>query len=276
MRFLATVGFVALVSTMGACAALSGLGDYEQCAVSCGEASSGEGASSPDASMHPRDASAGRDAPRSVDTGVPGEEPSSVEASSGEETSAPESGEVGPMPSDATTPEGAPADVAPVEAAPPPDAGIGSTCGPKGTTTRCNASQVCCANLAAQTNTCAATCAMNATLTCQLPSDCPGSAPLCCAHVTFTTDSNNDPSPKCAATAFSAACAASCNDLPPANGCTFTGIIRLCKHDGDCMSDTSNAGGYGQDNQCWNYNGAPESWCTNATVGMFGGGVHQP
>jgi hypothetical protein len=76
--------------------------------------------------------------------------------------------------------------------------------------------------------------------------------------------------------AFSASCASTCNDSPPASGCTFTGIVRLCTHDGDCGSDTANPLGSGPANQCWNYDGAPESWCTSATVGGLGGGVHQP
>jgi hypothetical protein len=72
----------------------------------------------------------------------------------------------------------------------------------------------------------------------------------------------------CVATQFSAACAATCADVPPSSGCTFIGTVRLCTHDADCQSD-------GLSNQCWNYNNAPESWCTNATAGSLGGGVHQ-
>ena len=160
------------------------------------------------------------------------------------------------------------------EAGPPPASG--PTCGPRGATMKCDASQVCCANLAAQTNACAATCAMNASLLCTTASDCSSSAPICCAHATLTPDSKNDPAPLCVATAFSASCAATCNDSPPANGCTFSGTVRLCGHDTDCKSDTANPLGAGSANQCWNYNGAPESWCTSATVGNVGGGVHQP
>ncbi len=160
------------------------------------------------------------------------------------------------------------------EAGPPPASG--PTCGPRGTTMKCDASQVCCANPAAQTNACAATCAMNATLSCMTASDCPSSAPICCAHAAFTPDSKNDPPPVCLATAFSASCAATCNDSPPASGCTFSGTVRLCGHDADCKSDTANPLGAGSANQCWNYNGAPESWCTSSTVGNVGGGVHQP
>jgi hypothetical protein len=174
--------------------------------------------------------------------------------------------------------------------APPPDAGTdgfdggsdtgsappGATCGPKGTTVRCTANQICCANLSQQTNACAATCAMNASLSCATASDCPSSAPICCAQAALTPDSKNDPSPRCAETGFSAACVTTCNDLPPSSGCTFTGTLRLCSHDMDCTSDTADPQGAGLANQCWNYNNAPESWCTSATVGSVGGGVHQP
>jgi hypothetical protein len=157
------------------------------------------------------------------------------------------------------------------------DAGpAGPTCGPKGTSFQCNSNQVCCANLSTQTNACAATCAANASLSCTTASDCPQSTPICCAQATSTPDSKNDPSPKCTTTALSASCASTCNDSPPAAGCTFTGTIRLCSHDTDCQSDTANPLALGLANQCWNYNGAPESWCTNAAAGNGGGGVHQP
>jgi hypothetical protein len=55
--------------------------------------------------------------------------------------------------------------------------------------------------------------------------------------------------------------------------CAFIGTVRLCAHDADCQSDAVNplAGG-----QCWNFNGAPESWCTSLAVGTAGGGVHVP
>jgi hypothetical protein len=163
-----------------------------------------------------------------------------------------------------------------IDATPPMDAGpppmTGATCGPKGTSMRCRTGQTCCANLAAQTNACATTCPSNASLSCATASDCPSSAAICCAQASFTIDSAGDLPPKCAVAAFSASCASSCNDVAPTS-CTYIGMIRLCSHDADCQSDSTNglAGG-----QCWNFNGAPESWCTSAAVGNTGGGVHLP
>jgi hypothetical protein len=277
MRLAPAAGFVVLVGASGACAALSGLADYHECTGDCADAS----ADSTDARVQvPADAGDSVE-----DQGAPVDE-SPLE---GEDATSPADGGFADvaLPTDAE-PDGpaAPIDAGTTgldagglgsdagnDASPP---GLGPTCGPKGTTIRCTAGQICCANLSAQTNACTATCASNASLSCSTASDCPASTPICCAQATLAPDSKNDPPPQCAAKAFSASCAATCNDSPPANGCTFTGTIRLCSHDTDCQSDTANPLGTGAANQCWNYNGAPESWCTSATVGNVGGGVHQP
>jgi hypothetical protein len=156
-----------------------------------------------------------------------------------------------------------------------PDAGIGGgpSCGPAGTSVRCNANQVCCANLPAQTNSCAApaSCAANATLTCSTASDCSGIAPICCAQLSLAADAQNDPPPKCTATRLSTSCAATCLDAPPSNplSCAYgPGVIRLCSHDADCASDTANP-------QCYNFNSAPISWCASTLAGAAGG-THKP
>ena len=153
---------------------------------------------------------------------------------------------------------------------------IGPTCGPRGATVRCYASQVCCENLAAQTNSCSASCASNATLPCSTASDCPTSAPICCAEMTLVPDSMNDLPPKCANTALFASCAASCNDNPPSDATTCkypasgtTGMVRLCSHNADCASDTATTGG-----GCFDFNGAPVAWCSTALTGLQG--VQQP
>jgi hypothetical protein len=276
---------VTLAGTTGACAALSGLTDYQECAGDCA------GAIADDASSAETPTDSGDLAEVSTtppDEGSPQEEEASLSADGNfvdvagfdsawdAPAQPPEAGSPGldagnDAGGDAASDAGRDASIdAASEVGPPP-----ATCGPKGTTSRCYANQVCCANLAAQTNACAATCAANESLSCTTASDCPQSTPICCAQATFTPDSNGDPSPKCTATAFSAVCASTCNDSPPATGCSFVGTIRLCTHDTDCQSDTSNPVG-GQANQCWNYNSAPESWCTNATLGGVGGGVHQP
>jgi hypothetical protein len=70
-------------------------------------------------------------------------------------------------------------------------------------------------------------------------------------------------------TMFTAACAGSCLDVPPSSCTLLDGTIRLCTHDADCASDPLSP-------QCWNYNNAPESWCTSQAAGQGGGGVHQP
>jgi hypothetical protein len=270
MRLALAAGFIALAGAIEACAVLAGLTDYRECVGDC-----------VDATPNPIDAT--RVEPPIESGTLMDDGPSLVDVPFvPEETGVPaEAGFI-----DVTLPADSGSDAP----APPFDAGgngfdagsdtgsgpPGATCGPKGTTVRCAANQICCANLSNQTNACAATCAMNASLSCATASDCPSSAPICCAQATFTIDSKNDPPPRCAVTAFSAACATTCNDLPPANGCTFSGTLRLCSHDTDCASDIANPLGTGLANQCWNYNAAPESWCTSAYVGGVGGGVHQP
>jgi hypothetical protein len=273
---------VTLAGTTGACAALSGLTDYQECAADCAGAIADD-ASPIETPMDSGDLMEVDTTP--VDDGSPQEEEATLSADANfvdvavldsawdAPAQPPETGsprlDAG---NDAANDAGRDASIdAPSEVGPPPATG-----GPKGTTFRCNANQVCCASLAAQTNACAATCAANASLSCTTASDCPQSTPICCAQATFTPDSKNDPSPMCVATAFYASCASTCNDSPPASGCTFIGTIRLCTHDTDCQSDTANPDALGLANQCWNYNSAPESWCTNAGVGNLGGGVHQP
>jgi hypothetical protein len=93
--------------------------------------------------------------------------------------------------------------------------------------------------------------------------------------MTLVADAANDLPPKCTATALYASCAASCNDAPPADWTTCkypasgTGTVRLCSHDSDCTSDTATVGG-----GCYNFSGAPVSWCSTALAGIEG--VHQP
>jgi hypothetical protein len=271
MRLALTAGFFAMAGALGACALLSGLADYRECVGDCADTTSNptdgtrvevpmeSGNSLDDGPSLPEGAS------ELEDVGAP------PEAGFVDVTLPVDAGSDAPAPPFDAQTDGSDAGV---DTGPPPPPG--ATCGPKGTTVRCTASQICCANLSAQTNACAATCAMNASLSCATASDCPSSAPICCAQATFTIDSKNDPPPVCAVAAFSAACAKTCTDSPPANGCTFIGTLRLCSHDTDCASDTANPLGTGLANQCWNYNGAPESWCTSAAVGSVGGGVHQP
>ncbi len=177
-----------------------------------------------------------------------------------------------PESSDVLLPPGdsSPADVAPsVDAAQDApagsaDAALGPTCGPLGTGNRCPANQVCCANPSTQVNTCASSCPAADTLACSVPTDCPGFATFCCAHLTL---SGGTP-PSCTESALSASCAATCDDEPPADTCTFTGTVRLCAHDQGCDFNTS--GGL-----CFNFNNAPVSWCTTMAIGTAGGGVEQ-
>jgi hypothetical protein len=269
MRVFVAAGILALVGASGACAALDGLGDYQECVNTCADTSAG----SNDADSHvvlPTESGESTD-----DSAAPVEEetppPADDEAGGGGDANF----------NDVSTPRDAEADApghvveagpdAPfdsgMEAAPPPM--TGATCGPKGTSVRCYANQTCCANLSAQTNACASSCPSNASLSCATASDCPSSTPICCANVTFTADSQNDPPPKCAVTTFTATCASSCLDVPPASCTLLDGTIRLCTHDADCASDPLSP-------QCWNYNNAPESWCTSQAAGQAGGGVHQP
>jgi hypothetical protein len=174
---------------------------------------------------------------------------------------------------DGTSPP--PVDSGPDSIAPVVDAatGPGPTCGPLASRSRCSGSQICCANLGPQTNSCtaASSCASNATLACSTASDCPGSSPICCAHMTTVPDAAGDLPPKCTATGLSASCAATCSDNPPSDATTCkyppsgTGTVRLCSHDSDCTSDTATTGG-----GCYNFNGAPVSWCSTALAGVEG------
>jgi hypothetical protein len=167
-------------------------------------------------------------------------------------------------------------DAGPDVAPPVIDAGPGPTCGPLSSRITCPSTQVCCANLSNYMNACssASSCSGNTTLSCSTAADCPASAPICCGKLSTVTDAANDLPPKCTATGLSASCAASCADSPPADPTTCkyppaggSGLVRLCSHDKDCMSDTANSG-------CYNFNSAPVSWCSAALAGLEG--VHQP
>lgn len=285
MRLSEAAWFVTLAGAAGACAALSGLTNYQECERECADVTTatidGSSVGSIDSGNSVEDSAAPAEESSRQGQDVRGPDADFADAlvplDSGSDSIARsfDSGSQGlDSGSDAEFDAGKDAWFdAGTDAGPPTM--TGATCGPRGATSRCNADQVCCANLAAQTNACAATCAANASLSCTTASDCPQSAPICCAQATLTPDSKNDPSPQCVATAFSASCTVTCNDNPPANGCTFSGTIRLCVHGADCQTDTADPLGAGLANQCWNYNGAPESWCTNATVGALGGGVQQ-
>jgi hypothetical protein len=275
MRLFVAAGFLALAGASGACAALDGLADYRECAGACvdtntnGEPGDGSSVQTPldsgemldDGTAPPAEA-----APTDDETGG-GSDANLNDVSSPPHDSG--GADAPPPPAEAGIDAGFDAKP-PMESGPPPM--TGATCGPRGTGTRCSTGQTCCANLAANTNACATSCPANASLSCATASDCPSSAAICCAQATFTIDSAGDLPPKCAVAAFSASCASSCNDVAPTS-CTYIGTIRLCSHDADCQSDSANglAGG-----QCWNFNSAPESWCTSAAVGTTGGGMHLP
>jgi hypothetical protein len=269
MRLLAAAGFLALAGASGACAALDGLTDYQECTSGCVGTKVDSNDSStlemPMDSGGPAEESA---TPTSDDSTPPDDEAGgAVDANLNDVSPALDSGMDAPSPPDeASVMMGGDAGQ---DAGPPPP--TGTSCGPRGTTTHCSGSQVCCATLTSQTNACASTCASNATLMCSTTSDCPASKPICCGQATFAVDSMIDPPPKCAVAAFTASCASTCNDAPPTS-CTFAGTLRLCSHDTDCASDSNALAG----TQCWNFNNAPESWCTSATVGGLGGGIHQP
>jgi hypothetical protein len=278
VRFFGTAGFAILTVTVSAsCAAVSGLDGYGECTSDCGDASRGpsvvpdasdtadSSTTSQDTSVEETSAPVG-DASEALpeegtqvgDTGLDGQgEPPPVDANAG----------------DVVVP---PVDAGVDAVAPVPDAGVGGgpTCGPLASRFRCNANQVCCASLAAQTNACepSASCNANATLQCSTASDCPTSKPICCAQMSLVTDSMGDLPPKCVATALSASCASSCNDISPpssAASCAYTGTVRLCSHDADCSSSAV-AGGAG----CYNFNGAPVSWCSTSLAGLEG--THEP
>jgi len=270
MRLAAMVGLGGFVATMGACAALSGLGDYEECAGTCD-----------DAAPQPPDSSTGRDVlvPPQGETG----------AMTMDVVSPPEGDSMSPVPdaedegadgesADVSTPVEAGPDVVsppppPVDAgndadavASPPDAGLGATCGARGTSNRCTGSQICCADLSTQTNACTtSSCNSDATIGCAVPSDCSGSTPLCCAHMTL-----GGTFPTCKVSLFSSSCAATCADSPPMDLCVYNnGIIRLCAHDKDCNSDSAKP-------SCYNFQNAPESWCTTTAIGGAAGATHEP
>ncbi len=266
MRLAAMVGVGGFAATLGACAALSGLGDYEECPGTCD-----------DAALPPRnDSSVDRDVkvpeetgamtmdvgspPEEVSTPVPDAEDENGDGQSADVSAPAEAGPdvVSPPPVDG----GGDADAV----ASPPDAGLGSTCGPNKTTNRCSGSQVCCADLSTQVNTCtSSSCPSGATIGCAVPTDCPVSAPLCCASMTL----NGGTLPKCSVSAFSSSCKPTCADNAPASGCTFTGTVRLCAHDKDCTSDNNGM-------MCYNFASAPESWCTTMAIGELGEGTHEP
>jgi hypothetical protein len=251
VRNVALIALGALAACAGACAALSGLDAYHDCAEPC-DADDGMASERPvseEATTGPADAAS------------PAQEVS-TQWTSGDADAGDEDVADGPLsPTDAGLDVALPEAEAEAEAS-LPDAGVGPTCGPLGTLTRCTAAQVCCANPSSETNSCAATCATNATLRCSVPSDCPASAPLCCAHLSLTGTL-----PPCTATSFSSMCAATCADNPPTS-CSFAGTIRLCGHDSDCASDSANP-------LCFNFNNAPTSWCTTSSTASLANGKEQ-
>jgi hypothetical protein len=266
----AVIAVVAVTCT--SCAAISGIADYSECAdcegstqspSSLSDASTPATPSEDDVSTNPEQTPPGNDASE----GQPDEgSPADVAAPDVSEIPADAQSEVASPP---------PADSGPDSVAPVVDAatGPGPSCGPPASRVQCSGSQICCANLSAQTNACgaASSCASNATLACSTAADCPASTPICCAHMTLAPDAANDLPPKCTATGLSASCAASCNDNPPSDATTCkyppsgTGIVRLCSHTADCASDTAIAGG-----GCYNFSGAPVSWCSTSLAGLEG------
>jgi hypothetical protein len=277
VRFFGAAGCAVLALASASCAALAGLGDYSECTDDCEDASR-----SPskllDASQVP-DEPVVEDAPATPDDISA---PSDDADQEGDGSVARDAElEASPTPLDAHSDVASPpVDAAPDSVAPGVDSGppgAGPTCGTLASRSRCNGNQVCCASLAAQTNACTtpASCASNATLACATASDCPASAPFCCGRMTLVPDAQNDLPPKCTATGLSASCAASCTDNPPADATTCkyppsgTGTVRLCSHDADCTSDIALAGA-----GCYNFNGAPVSWCSTSLAGVEG--THQP
>jgi hypothetical protein len=253
------------------CAALSGLGNYEECTEDCvGAGAQTDDGPTTDLTRDSGESVAddanpvGDETPAETGEPNPPDDANVNDASSSSEAESdaretPDTGVVTPFDAGAEA-----------EASSPPPPPTGPTCGPRGTSNRCTSNQVCCANLTGQTNACssASGCGSTTTLSCATASDCPSSAAICCAAVILTPDAQNDLPPKCAVTSFSASCASACADTPPAS-CSYLGNVRLCSHDADCQSDLLS-------NQCWNYNNAPESWCTSQAAGQGGGGVHQP
>jgi hypothetical protein len=278
VRFFGAAGFVVLTAAGASCAAVSGLDDYGTCTGDCAG-----GPSSPTTTL---DASTTADTSTSPTTPDASTSPEDGAAASGDagEGQPDEGSELGDAgidgpgvapPADAHTEDVAspPVDAGP-DAAPVVDAGgVGPVCGPLSLRAPCSKNQVCCANLVTQTNACSApaSCASNATLSCSTAADCPGSAPICCAQMTLAPDLFNDPPPKCTVSSISASCAASCSDNPPSDPTTCkyppsgTGTVRLCSHAADCASDTALLGV-----GCYNFNGAPVSWCSTGVAGLEG------
>jgi hypothetical protein len=275
VRFLGAAGCAILAVASASCAGLAGLGDYSECTDDC-EGTSRSPSKLLDASQAPDEPAADAPAPTD-DLSAPSDDAnedrdgSVVPDAELEASSAPLDAH-----SDVASP---PMDAAPDSVAPVVDSGPGAgpSCGSLASRSRCNGNQVCCANPAAQTNTCtaSASCASNATLACETASDCPASAPICCAQMTLVPDAQNDLPPKCTATGLAASCAASCSDNPPSDPTTCkyppsgTGTVRLCSHDADCTSDPAVIGG-----GCYNFNGAPVAWCSTSLAGVEG--THQP
>ena len=254
------VGLGAIVATAGACVALSGIGDYAACGDTCDDA-----APPPhDASIHdvkppPEEATS------HVDVTMPFEDvsmPPTPEASPSD--AGPEDVSDAPMDAGDARPPDAGSDA---DAGKPPEAGppAGPTCGTKGTTTHCTASESCCQTLTTQTNACSSSACTSGqgTLGCQVPADCPASKPICCGTMTLT-----GLAVPCGVTAFATTCASSCADNPPTS-CTFNGTVRLCTKDSDCTSDPTAM------SMCFNFQSAPVSWCQTAAGAAIGNGVPQ-
>jgi hypothetical protein len=272
---------VPMAGALFSCGLISGLDQYSasDCVADCDGGADSSLIFSRDSALRDTNGNATGSEATAVD-GL-GDEPAAEGGTEGGEAG-PEAGDAGdesdaqpPVDSGATDTGPPPVDSGGDSDSAPPDAGIGGgpSCGPAGTSVRCNANQVCCANLPAQTNSCAApaSCAANATLTCSTASDCSGSTPICCAQLSLAPDAQNDPPPKCTATRLSTSCAATCYDTPPSNAlsCTYgPAAIRLCNHDADCTLDTANP-------QCYNFNNAPISWCASTLAGAAGG-THRP
>lgn len=276
VRGLGAAGFAILAGAMASCAALSGLQDYSACTENCDGTSRGPATvqdastgTSPDtdASMTTEDASPPVE---DVSEARPGDASNPADATGDQSSSPPVDGAV----ADVSAPQDAGPDViAPVDSG----GGVGPSCGPLASRTHCSDTQVCCASLATQSNSCSAkaSCSSSATLACSTASDCPSSAPICCGQMTLVPDALGDLPPKCTATMLAASCAASCNNLPPSDATTCkyppvgVGTIRLCSHDADCTSNLATLGG-----GCYNFNSAPVSWCSTLAAGAEG--VHQP
>jgi hypothetical protein len=272
---------VVLTAAGASCAQLSGIADYAVCDNDCRGSSSGASTTGHDDAQSSEEPQPADDAPAGQEDTTESPVDATDDRSMGETNLIDGSFDAAmPPPADARADVSSPPEAGPDVAPPPVDAGLGPYCGPVGNRTRCSGSQVCCGNLTTQTNSCLApsSCAPNATLNCSSATECPSSAPICCAQLALVADPNNDLPPKCVATTLTASCvsASSCNDAPPSNGlaCKYpttgnTGMVRLCNHDSDCTTDPATIGG-----GCYNFNSAPISWCATAAAGSLG--VHQP